>query len=55
MNSTPENDPAPERVETTGSTDALPIAPSLGIALEDMAFGELIYQKALAQGMGRRI
>ena len=24
----------PERVETTGSTDALPIAPSLGIALE---------------------
>ena len=28
---------------------------SLGIALEDMAFGEMIYQKALAQGMGRRI
>jgi H+/Cl- antiporter ClcA len=34
MNSTSETDPAPERVETTGSTDALPIAPSLGIALE---------------------
>ena len=27
---------------------------SLGIALEDMAFGEVIYQKALAQGVGRR-
>jgi alanine dehydrogenase len=27
---------------------------SLGIALEDIAFGELIYHKALAQGVGRR-
>jgi alanine dehydrogenase len=28
---------------------------SLGIALEDMAFGEVVYQRALAQGVGRRI
>lgn len=27
---------------------------SLGIALEDMAFGEVVYHKALAQGVGRR-
>jgi alanine dehydrogenase len=28
---------------------------SLGIALEDLAFGEVVYHKALAQGAGRRI
>jgi ornithine cyclodeaminase/alanine dehydrogenase len=28
---------------------------SLGIALEDIAFGEVIYHKALAQGVGRRL
>ena len=28
---------------------------SLGIALEDMAFGELVYQRALAQGVGKPI
>jgi alanine dehydrogenase len=28
---------------------------SLGIALEDLAFGEVIYQRAMAQGVGRRI
>ena len=38
----------------TSPTD-LTLFKSLGIALEDMAFGELIYQKALAQGVGRRI
>jgi len=27
---------------------------SLGIALEDVAFGEAVYQKAIAQGVGRR-
>ena len=37
----------------TSSSD-LTLFKSLGIALEDMAFGELIYQKALAQGAGRR-
>jgi alanine dehydrogenase len=28
---------------------------SLGIALEDLAFGEVVYHKALAQGAGRRL
>ena len=28
---------------------------SLGIALEDVAFGEMVYRKAIAQGVGRRI
>jgi alanine dehydrogenase len=28
---------------------------SLGIALEDIAFGEVVYEKALAQGVGRKI
>ena len=37
------------------SPSDLTLFKSLGIALEDMAFGEMIYQKALAQGMGRRI
>ena len=36
------------------SPSDLTLFKSLGIALEDMAFGELIYQKALAQGVGRR-
>ena len=35
----------------TSSSD-LTLFKSLGIALEDMAFGELIYQKALARGRG---
>lgn len=37
------------------SPSDLTLFKSLGIALEDMAFGEMIYQKALAQGMGRQI
>jgi ornithine cyclodeaminase/alanine dehydrogenase-like protein (mu-crystallin family) len=28
---------------------------SLGVALEDMAFAELIYRRALEQGVGRRL
>jgi ornithine cyclodeaminase/alanine dehydrogenase-like protein (mu-crystallin family) len=28
---------------------------SLGIALEDVAFAELVYQRALAAGIGRPI
>ena len=38
----------------TSPTD-LTLFKSLGIALEDIAFGEMIYHKALAQGLGRRI
>ena len=34
MTSAPIDSSPPERVETTGTTDALPIAPALGIALE---------------------
>jgi ornithine cyclodeaminase/alanine dehydrogenase-like protein (mu-crystallin family) len=43
--------------KTKGRTSPadLTLFKSLGIALEDMAFGEVIYQKALAQGVGRRI
>jgi ornithine cyclodeaminase/alanine dehydrogenase-like protein (mu-crystallin family) len=37
-----------------GSPSDVTLFKSLGIALEDMAFGEVIYQKALAQGVGRR-
>ena len=35
------------------SRSDLTLFKSLGIALEDMAFGELVYQRALAAGVGR--
>jgi alanine dehydrogenase len=38
-----------------GSPSEVTLFKSLGIALEDMAFGEVVYQKALAQGVGRPI
>jgi len=37
------------------SPSDLTLFKSLGIALEDMAFGELVYQRALAQGVGKPI
>jgi ornithine cyclodeaminase/alanine dehydrogenase-like protein (mu-crystallin family) len=37
------------------SPSDLTLFKSLGIALEDMAFGELVYQRALAQGIGKPI
>jgi alanine dehydrogenase len=36
----------------TSPTD-LTLFKSLGIALEDVAFGELVYQRALAAGVGK--
>ena len=38
-----------------GSPLELTLFKSLGIALEDVAFGELVYQRALAAGAGRPI
>ena len=38
-----------------GSPSELTLFKSLGIALEDVAFGDVIYQRALAQGLGRKI
>jgi alanine dehydrogenase len=38
-----------------GSPSELTLFKSLGIALEDVAFGELVYQRALAAGAGRPI
>jgi alanine dehydrogenase len=35
------------------SPSDLTLFKSLGIALEDMAFGELVYQRALAAGVGK--
>ena len=43
------------KVKGRSSPSDLTLFKSLGIALEDMALGEVIYQKALAQGVGRRI
>ncbi len=43
------------KVKGRNSPSDLTLFKSLGIALEDMAFGEVIYQRALAQGVGRRI
>jgi ornithine cyclodeaminase/alanine dehydrogenase len=37
------------------SPSELTLFKSLGIALEDVAFGELVYQRALAQGVGKPI
>ena len=37
------------------SPSDLTLFKSLGIALEDVAFGELVYQRALAAGAGRPI
>jgi ornithine cyclodeaminase/alanine dehydrogenase len=41
------------RVKGRTSADDLTLFKSLGIALEDVAFGELVYQRALAAGVGK--
>jgi ornithine cyclodeaminase/alanine dehydrogenase-like protein (mu-crystallin family) len=41
------------RVKGRTSPTDLTLFKSLGIALEDLAFGELVYQRALAAGVGK--
>ena len=41
------------KVKGRNSPSDLTLFKSLGIALEDMAFGELVYQRALAAGVGK--
>jgi alanine dehydrogenase len=43
------------KVKGRNSPSDLTVFKSLGIALEDIAFGEVVYRKALAQGVGRGI
>jgi ornithine cyclodeaminase/alanine dehydrogenase-like protein (mu-crystallin family) len=41
------------KVKGRNSPDDLTLFKSLGIALEDLAFGELVYQRALTAGIGK--
>jgi ornithine cyclodeaminase/alanine dehydrogenase-like protein (mu-crystallin family) len=41
------------KIKGRTSPSDLTLFKSLGIALEDVAFGELVYQRALAAGVGK--
>ncbi len=42
-------------VKTRTSPQDVTLFKSLGVALEDMAFAEMIYRRALEKGVGRRM